>query len=102
MWEGLVGLKFPSLVAAFFGSVVSFRFIRAETWLGRLLLLMGGFGGAAFGTPLILHVFEWPLAFEGGAAFLLGMFGMAICDAFVRTIAAADIWSVIRGWLERR
>lgn len=98
----LLGMKMQTIFSSFFGALVSLRFIRAETWWGRAMLVIGGFGGAAYGTPIILHALEWPIAYEPGAAFLLGMFGMSICDAVARAVAAADLWSVIRGWLEKK
>ena len=105
MWESVVaffGIKLPSIIAAFIGSLLSLRFINSSTFLGRLAIVAGGFIGAVTGTPLILHLGEFPIVFEAFTAVLLSMFGMSLFDAIHRAIAAADLWSIVRGWLERR
>lgn len=76
---------------AFFGAIVSLRFIPGLSTTGKVIYLLSGIATAHYlGAPLA-EVVHMP---SGSADFVVGMFGMSAADAFAKGFRSAD-WKAI-------
>lgn len=97
-----LGIDLKAGVAGFLGAVVSLRFLRDLT-LGQMILAsVGGFISAGYLTQAIVHWFGFPLAYFGGVAFVVGLFGQSLAGAIILAIRNADLWGIAKGWLEKK
>lgn len=103
--EGLatyVGVKLAAVISGTFGAAVSMAVIKGPIWY-RLTLFAGGLVAAAFVTPLIVNTFDLGKS-ENAVAFLVGMFGMSIASAVIRTVQEVNFDSLsaqLRAWFGR-
>lgn len=98
-----IGVKAGTIMAGTFGSMVSMAVISGPIWY-RLCLFMGGLISSAYVTPLVVNSFELGKS-ENAVAFLVGMFGMSIAAAIIRTVQDVNFDSLmtqIRAWLGRK
>lgn len=98
-----IGVKFASIVAGAFGAAVSMAVIKGPLWY-RASLFLGGLIAAAFVTPLLVDTFELAKS-ENAVAFLVGMFGMSIASAIIRTVQEVNFDSLsaqLRAWFGRK
>lgn len=98
-----LGVKASAVMAGTFGSMVSMAVIAGPIWY-RLCLFMGGLVSSAYVTPLIVNSFELGKS-ENAVAFLVGMFGMSIAAAVIRTVQDVNFESLsaqLRAWLGRK
>lgn len=98
-----VGVKLTTVIAGGFGAAVSMAVIKGPIW-HRFCLMLGGVASAAYVTPLISHVFDLPKA-ESAIGFLVGMFGMSITSAIIRTIQEVNFETLsehLRSWFGRK
>lgn len=78
---------------AFFGAIVSLRFIPGLTTTGKVVYLLGGIATAHYlGAPLAAMV-NVP---SGSADFVVGMFGMSAADAFTKAVRSTDWQAIIK------
>ncbi len=87
------------LVAGLAGSVVSLKFIKAETWMERVTHVFAGIAAAFYLTH---PAAEWLVVkgpkLESALAFAIGVFGMAIANAvagFFKGVTKDDIIGLI-------
>ena len=98
-----IGVKFSAVVAGTFGAAVSMAVIKGPLWY-RATLFAGGLIAAAFVTPLLVNTFDLGKS-ENAVAFLVGMFGMSIAAAVIRTVQDVNFDSLsaqLRAWLGRK
>jgi len=98
-----IGVKLAAIISGTFGAAVSLAFIQG-TILYRLALFTGGLISAAYITPLLVFVFDLGKA-ENAVAFLVGMFGMSLSAAIVRTVQQVDFDSLmtqLRAWFGKK
>lgn len=81
-----LGLKWMPLVAGFFGSLISLKFIDGLTIWQRASTVFAGAVIAAYCTPLTVNVLGLSGKLEGAVAFLGGLFGMALVGAAMKAI----------------
>lgn len=105
MLEGLahvLGVKVQTLVASLLGALTSLLFSRGAVWMRRLGLVAGGACIAFYAAEPAVMWLGIASRFESLAGFLIGLFGMSVVDAVMRAIGQADLWGLVRGWIERR
>lgn len=98
-----IGVKFASIIAGTFGAAVSMAVIKGPIWY-RFCLFLGGLVAAAFVTPLLVDTFDLSKS-ENAVAFLVGMFGMSIAAAIIRTVQDVNFDSLsaqLRAWFGRK
>jgi hypothetical protein len=89
-------VKKGSLLAGFFGAVLSARFIPAMTkWYERLLMIAGGFLFTIYTSPALTELLELKERTETGVTFLLSVFGMSLVSAIYEPIASGKLWDAI-------
>lgn len=100
----LIGVKFTSAVAGFFGSLISLRFIQdARTWPQRAWIVACGTIAAAYGTPLAAHAIGATTEqLQSGMAFLIGMFGLTLGNAIYIGIKDSKLGDALMSWITRR
>lgn len=78
-------------------------FITGPLWY-RFMLFLGGIATSHYVTPLVIDIFD--IGRSGfAAAFLVGMFGMSIAAAVIRTVQAVNFDSLfeqLRAWFGRK
>lgn len=83
--DGVMGVKLATLLAGFAGGVVSLSFVKELTAKQAMLAVFTGAVTAAYGTPLALHYFGAEAkAFEGGAAFVIGLTAMNLIPGLLK------------------
>lgn len=98
-----IGVKASTFMAGTFGAMVSMAVISGPVWY-RVCLFMGGLVSSAYVTPLVVNSFELAKS-ENAVAFLVGMFGMSIAAAIIRTVQDVNFDSLmaqLRAWLGRK
>jgi hypothetical protein len=98
-----IGVKVSTVIAGSFGAAVSMAVIKGPIWY-RFCLLLGGVATAAYVTPLISHIFDLINA-ESAIGFLVGMFGMSVTSAIIRTIQDVNFETLseqLRAWFGRK
>lgn len=98
-----IGVKTGALMAGSFGAMVSMAVISGPIWY-RFALFGGGLISSAYVTPLIVNSFELGRS-ENAVAFLVGMFGMSIAAAIIRTVQDVNFETLttqLRSWLGRK
>ena len=106
MLDGLaeyIGVKTGAIIGGGFGAAVSLAFIQGPIWY-RISLFGGGMVSAAYVTPLISNALDLGKS-ENAVAFLVGMFGMSIAAAIIRTVQEVNFDSLsaqLRAWLGRK
>ena len=106
MIDGLaeyIGIKASAIVAGTFGAAVSMAVIKGPIWY-RLSLFLGGLLSAAFVTPLIVTSLQLDKS-ENAVAFLVGMFGMSIASAVIRTIQEINfdtLMAQLKSWVGKK
>lgn len=101
---GWLGLNKLAGVAGFLGALVSLRWIReAELSAWQLCItLVGGWQASVYLTPLVMHYLSLPAKYEGGFAFVLGMFSMNFATKIVTTVHELDLAAILRSWLSKK
>lgn len=104
----IVGVKPTTMLAAFFGALVSFPFIRApEDYVGahvalyKIYVVGSGMACAVFiGPSVALHGgYE---RMESAIVFFIGMSGMAVASAIWRALSQVDLTTlsdIIGNWI---
>ena len=105
-----LGVKQGSVMAAFFGALVSLPFIKApaeyDGWkVGayKLYIVVAGMLCAIFIGPPVANYGEF-MAMEGAIVFFIGVTGMAVAAAFHRAIEQVDfltLTSAVGDWIKR-
>lgn len=98
-----IGAKTPAVIAGSFGAAVSMAVIKGSLAY-RMSLFCGGMVSAAFITPLIVNAFELGKS-ENAVAFLVGMFGMSVAAAIIRTVQDINfdsLFTQLRAWFGRK
>lgn len=98
-----IGVKLSTVVAGGFGAAVSMAVIKGPLWY-RFSLFLGGVASAAFVTPLFVELSGLHKA-ESAVGFIIGMFGMSITSAIIRTVQDVNFESLseqLRAWFGRR
>jgi hypothetical protein len=90
--------------SGFLGSLVSLRFLKGESWLGKATLVCGGAALAYFAAPALGRLLHMDDAL-GLTGFMLGLFGMAVATKLYEVIQgfnAAEVAAVITNWVKKR
>lgn len=98
-----IGVNANAIIAGAFGAAVSMVVIKGPLWY-RGCLFIGGLTSAAFVTPLLVNAFDLAKS-ENAVAFLVGMFGMSIAAAIIRTVQDVNFDSLmahLRAWIGRK
>lgn len=91
------GLTKGTLLASFFGALLSLRWIdKALGWGAKVTMLGGGFCTAAYGTPVVVKVMEIGESVQFGMAFFMGLFGISLIDAVYAQIKDGTLLTAIR------
>lgn len=101
MWE-LLGISIKSLIAGTVGGFISLRFFDNLSWIGRVLTVVGGGLLAGYSTPWILEVFEMHGKHDGFVGLMVGLFGMSIISALIKTLNRVDLWEEVKAYLPGR
>lgn len=81
-----LGLKWGTMVAGFFGALVSLKFIEGLTIWQRATTVLTGTIVSAYVTPVLITYLEVSPKLEGGGAFLCGLFGMSFTGAVIKAM----------------
>lgn len=81
------------LMAGFFGSIISMRFVDGMNAKQRIFAILSGMGMAHYLSPLIAFLFK-ETDYLQTIGFLVGLFGMSICAALFRAIENSDLWNM--------
>lgn len=81
-----LGIKSQAFFAGLIGGVVSVKLIAADSWVERILLVIGGAFAAGYGEPLITGYFAIKSG-AGGIAFMVGIFAMSAAKAVMDFIS---------------
>lgn len=84
-----VGLKKITLIAGFFGALVSLKFIdgiAAWSLWQRISTVAAGAIVAGFCAPLTVEILELSTGTEGAIAFIGGLFGMSAAGAVIKAM----------------
>lgn len=93
-----LGIKLGTMTAAALGALLSLRWVDASrTWPQKSTMVLGGFCGATFGTPLAMELLGLHGNIEHGIAFFLGLFSMSLADALYGQIKSGALLDLIRG-----
>jgi len=83
--DGVLGVKFATLVAGFAGGVVSLSFVSGLTKPQALLSVLTGALTAGYMTPVVLHYMSLPTTeLQNGAAFFVGLTAMNIVPGLLK------------------
>lgn len=94
-----LGLTLKNLVAAAIGSFVSLRFFDGLRVLEKWSTFFGGWAlGAYIGAPLTSFL-ELPAKVEVGMALLVGLFGMSVVAALIKTLRETQWNAILKGRL---
>lgn len=92
-----MGLKLQVIVAGAVGSFISLRFFDGLGTGERWATFFGGLGLAAYLTESIFVFFELTsIKIESGLALLIGLFGMSLVAAVIKTIRETDWASFVK------
>lgn len=97
------GVKVAHVIGGTFGAAVSMAIIKGPWWY-RLCLFAGGLLFAAYVTPLAVDLLNMDKA-ENAVAFLVGMFGMSLSAAIIRTVQEVNfevLMTELRAWFGRK
>lgn len=95
---GYFGIKFATILAGFFGAVISLEYVSELSRWRKCLAILGGAVCASYGAPIIVHFLALPASLEAGIGFFLGLFGMSIAGVVFRTLDRIDLVSLIKSW----
>ena len=98
-----IGIKGAAIVSGTFGAAVSMAFITGPIWY-RAALGAGGLATAAFVTPLVVNALSLEKS-ENAVAFLVGLFGMSIAAAIIKTVQEVSfdtLMAQLRAWFGRK
>ena len=98
-----IGVKSGAIIGGTAGAVVSLIFIEGPIWK-RVCMFIGGLSASIFMTPWFVHVFNAQKS-ENAMAFVVGLFGMSLTSAIIKTIQGVDFVSLmaeIRAWTGRK
>jgi hypothetical protein len=79
------------------GSLVALRWVAGPP-LQRMAAVLGGVGGAYYGTPYLAGMMGTD---HGLTGFLIGLFGMAIAAKVFEAITAFDLGSMLDRFLKK-
>lgn len=74
----LVGVKYSTAIAGFFGSVVALTFAKELTILRLLFAILTGCVTSVYTTDMAVHYFDVEPTLDNGVAFLIGLTAMAL------------------------
>lgn len=80
------GLQKASMIGGFFGAMVSLKFIEGLNIWQRGTTVFAGTFASAYVTPIVVEWLAISAKMEGGAAFLIGLFGMSMAGAVMKAI----------------
>lgn len=93
--------SFVKIIAGFFGSLVSLKFVPG-TFFEKTLMLAGGVALSYFATSPVTDWLAIPKT-EGLIGFFIGLFGMALVSKVYEvlllldaTAIAADLWAAVK------
>jgi len=79
-----LGLSKGATIGAFFGALVSLKFIGELTWWQGACALFCGTITAAFISPLVMEMSQLSARTEGAISFLIGVFGLVFGASVVK------------------
>lgn len=74
----LVGAKYSSAIAGFFGSVVALTFAKELTILRLIFAILTGVLTAHYSTNPLVYYLKVPVEFRDSVAFLVGLLAMSL------------------------
>lgn len=94
---GILGTSKATVLAGGAGAGIAAMLSRRKK-IERAITFIVGFGCATFGTStLIAWLSLDSVRFEGGLGFILGLFGMSLCEAIIRVIEQTNWGDIIKG-----
>jgi len=101
----LFGMKKAVAIAAFFGAVVSLRYVAPPGWhrspggwCETIYLVAAGWMIATQAAPAIGAWQQLSPPVENGIAFLLGLFGISLAGALSDLLKKTELIEVIKAW----
>jgi hypothetical protein len=88
---------FFAKIAGIAGAALSLKFMRG-TWPERIVMAIGGSMLSFYGTDFLVRKSGLP---DGLCGFLVGLFGMAICERIWIAIQQTDLADFVRGLLKK-
>lgn len=92
---GLATLKMPTLIAGFFGALVSLRFAAKLSKWGKATAIISGMMISYFITPAAVHLFQLQ-TIESPLAFLIGLFGLNFTAAVHSWVRDVDVPGILK------
>lgn len=74
----LVGAKYSSALAGFFGSVIALTFSKELTFLRLIFTILTGVMTAYYSTIPLAYYFKIPAEFNDSVSFLVGLLAMSL------------------------
>lgn len=95
--------KNPFIIAAIGAAVASAKkLVPGTTWPERVTNVIAGCAIGGFVSPMVCDWLQMiSQSYRGGAAFLMGMFGMSLADALIAGIKETKFGELVAGWLKR-
>ena len=94
-----IGITLKNALAGAIGSLVSMRFFPGLTTIESWGTFGGGWALAVYLAQPVTLFFELKPAVETGISLLIGLFGMAVVAATIRTVKDTDWSGIIKGKL---
>lgn len=91
-----IGINKAAAIAGLLGSIVSLKLIDGLGWTGRIFTIACGGLLANYGTPLLLFYYQMDPRHEAAIGFFVGLFGMSIVAAVMKSIVGTDLWTLIQ------
>lgn len=90
------GLKKLTLIFGLIGAIAALKWVDAVGIYGRMFAVVTGCAIAQAITPVTLLFFQFNVEYEGGTAFVIGLFGMSIVGAIMKAINSANLWELVK------
>jgi hypothetical protein len=90
--------------SGFVGSLVSLRFLKGESWTGKVSMVAGGAALSYLAAPTMARVLHMGDSLQL-VGFMLGLFGMAVIAKVYEVIQgfnASEVADAITNWAKKR
>lgn len=81
-----IGIKGSAAIGGMVGALISLKFAEGLTIKSKFLMFLCGMSLAGYTTPLAAHFFSIGSDYFGGIGLLIGLFGMALVSAIIKSI----------------
>jgi mannose/fructose/N-acetylgalactosamine-specific phosphotransferase system component IID len=97
-----LGISLKALIGSAVGGLLSLNFFDGLNPTRRWIVAAGGLAIGALGTgPLVAYFRMTPLIYDGAVGLVLGLFGMSVVSAVLKTVRDTDWAGIVRSRLGR-